>query len=469
VHRLHRSVIILVIVGLAIGNGIAYASAVSQAPSVGALEDAVRRVAAQVAPSLVTIRILARRHAEALLPLPDAVPDLAPEGPDIWMMTAGAGFVVDADGWILTCAPLVEEGARVEVVQRDGSTAAVEAIYYDRATEIAALRVARSTLVAQPLDLSSLADPKLGQYVVEVSPGVHAESEPFVSAGPLGALELPLLMDRGPEGPSRVRDVLWAGMAPTPRGAGAPVVSLSGALVGIALPPEIGDHPLGLCIVPAASAIQVFTRLRAGGAVQRAWLGIGLMDAPRGAAGAYVSAVKPGAPADAAGLKPGDQITACTLPDAQQPLQLGSSSELIAALEWRKPGEVVRFDVLRGTEYLAIEVTLGQYPDDPNGARVARPASELLGASCRDATPAECAALGIAGGATLTDLSPGGYAAAMGFREGDVVVAANRTAVSGGDALEALVADVGGGGELTLEIRRVDARGVQAYLASGRL
>lgn len=457
------------------------------------MEVAVSRVAQSAGSSVVTVQSLVRRplfskSLEGLLRIKDLqdkgeLPLETPTDPtsalpdgdrSAWMLTVGTGFVVDREGWVLTCAALVEQGARTEVVGSDGRSIAVQAIYYDRITQVAALRVDPTELDARPLNIRNAQEPRLGRWVVQVGPGASPDSDPFVSLGIVGGLALPV-SPSAIGGAAPVRNALWVNAVSIPDGAGAPVVALDGTFVGLSLPGKDALTPMpGLGVVPASLVLPVFDQLRAGGAVRRAWLGVGLLDVPVEVSadrGAYLSFVREDGPAAAAGLKPGDVIVGCTpVAAGAERKVIRSGSDLVAAIEWLEPGSQVEFEAVRGPERLTVRVELGLFPDESIAEAPPSEPTELLGATYRGATEEERAALGVASGVVLESVAAGGFCSAMGLEPGDVLVQANGVPITDNAALDAVLSAVGSGGQLLLDVRRKDKDGrIVAYLVGARL
>lgn len=443
-------------------------------PELDALEAATNRIATRVGPSVVTVQSLIRVAEITVTAESGQEPGTSMKEREPWMYTVGTGFIVDqAEGWVLTCAALVERGTRTEIVAADGRSASVREIYYDRVSKVAALRVDPGELSGQALDIHNAPDPRLGQWVVQVSPGAHPEDQPFVSVGMVGCLALPV-QQYAVGGVAAVRNAIWVNAASVPDGAGAPIVGFDGAFVGITLPQDEKTPYGGTKVIPARLVLPVYDRLRAGGAVKRAWLGVGLVDAPPEAhaeRGAYLSLVRPSAPAAEAGLKPGDIVVELVAGSGAEEKRtaIRSSSDLISAVEWLEPGDTIQLEVVRSDQRITVRLVLGEFPDEGLGGPVATEPGALLGATYRDATADECAALSVPSGVVLTEVTATGFASAMGLEPGDTLVRANGEPITSADAFGALLEKLGPGAELLLDIRRHDERGDSAHLVGGRL
>jgi S1-C subfamily serine protease len=228
-----------------------------------------------------------------------------------------------------------------------------------------------------------------------------------------------------------------ASINPDAAGIGAPVVDLDGRVIGIVhkveQDPEHRIEPGGATAIPGAQLRAVFEHIRAGGAVKRAWFGMGLqsiapeiladLGAPEG--GIYVSAVKSGGPADAAGMKVGDIMVSLTVLGGKQekPITLRRHVDLTAATEWAEPGTRVRVDIVR------------------------------------DGRPAQL----------VSEVDPSGLGHLLGIREGDLIVRVSRKACRSAADFEEAIAALRGKPRVTIELRRAEPDVVASYVVSGSL
>ena len=104
----------------------------------------------------------------------------------------------------------------------------------------------------------------------------------------------------------------------------------------------------------------VVPRIKSGGKVERAYLGVRNIT-PQDRSGAIVDTIVPGAPAQAAGLQPGDKIVAI------DDKKISSSEDVSAAVTTRKPGEQAKVTVERGGSRRTLTVNLGTRPETPGG------------------------------------------------------------------------------------------------------
>ena len=112
--------------------------------------------------------------------------------------------------------------------------------------------------------------------------------------------------------------------------------------------------------VPVNTVKFVVPRIKSGGKVERAYLGVRNIT-PQDRSGAIVDTIVPGAPAQAAGLQPGDKIVAI------DDKKISSSEDVSAAVTTRKPGEQAKVTVERGGARRTLTVNLGTRPENPGG------------------------------------------------------------------------------------------------------
>jgi len=446
-----------------------------------ALQDAFGKVVASVQPAVVGIQRISRMSAPPRDPgdQPSADPSAPGERP-VLELSMGAGFIADPSGWILTCASVVENGQKIEVVLGDGSSLQVKEIYYDRMSGVAALKVEPGKAALAALPIYDRGPASLGQWAIAVGP-VWSEGE----SAAVGTVTCPSLrLFQAGRGTLRTATtVMVASINPDAAGIGAPVVDLDGRVIGIVhkveQDPEHRIEPGGATAIPGAQLRAVFEHIRAGGAVKRAWFGMGLqsiapeiladLGAPEG--GIYVSAVKSGGPADAAGMKVGDIMVSLTVLGGKQekPITLRRHVDLTAATEWAEPGTRVRVDIVRDGRPAQLEIALGTFPEMPLSGGEANPDGPDLGVTVVDPDQATLDALGARGGALVSEVDPSGLGHLLGIREGDLIVRVSRKACRSAADFEEAIAALRGKPRVTIELRRAEPDVVASYVVSGSL
>ena len=263
--------------------------------------------------------------------------------------STGTGFVIDEDGSLLTNAHVVEDATAIRVRFRNGRTARARLRGVDPSTDLALLRVdPEATGRLRPLRLGSSRSVRVG--------------DPTVAIGNPFGLDLTLTTGvvsakaRRIEAPNgfQIEDVLQTDAAINPGNSGGPLIDARGRVIGINSAIRTGGQgsgSIGIAFaVPADTARRILPQLREEGRVERAFLGV---SAATMANGAFVQDVVPGGPADAAGLRPGDVLTAIG------GARVRSAEDIPAQVERHEPGERVELEVLRegGRATLAAELT----------------------------------------------------------------------------------------------------------------
>jgi putative serine protease PepD len=264
----------------------------------------------------------------------------------------GTGFVVDTNGDIVTNAHVVDGASSIKVTFSDGTTRTATLSGKDNATDVAVLKIDPSGLTLHPLKLGSSASLGVGDAVAVIgSPFGYEES---VSTGIVSGVDRTIQAPNG----YTVAHAIQTDAALNPGNSGGPILDASGRVVGIA--DQIAtngnaDQSSGVGFaVPIDLAKSELTRLEAGATVRHAYLGVATGGADT--TGVGVQNVTNGGPADQAGLRPGDVITAL------EGTAVKGSNDLVAAIASHQPGDRVKLTVRRGSNLLTIGVTLGTQP-----------------------------------------------------------------------------------------------------------
>jgi putative serine protease PepD len=276
-------------------------------------------------------------------------------------VASGSGFVLSADGYILTNNHVVEGGGTVTVVLSDGTEEEAKIVGRTADYDLAVLRVQRDGLT--PLVLGDSDAVAVGDPVVAV--GAPLGLEGTVTAGIVSALNRPVTA--GNQRSTTFINAIQTDAAINPGNSGGPLVDGTGSVIGvntaIAQTPgfgETGNIGLGFAI-PSSQARRTAEQIIATGEATYPIIGV-LLDSNYQGEGVQVASepdggtqpVTPGGPAEAAGIRAGDVIvhidgSPVTAPD-----------ELIVAIRSKAPGDVVVLTVRRGGEELEIPVTLGE-------------------------------------------------------------------------------------------------------------
>src|SRR6201987_2431714 len=282
-----------------------------------------------------------------------AVRDGDPARPGQSRGGSGSGVIVAPDGLILTNSHVAGAASRIEVTTADGQDLHARLVGDDPDTDLALIRIDEpATLPSARLGDSKRL--KRGQLVIAIGNPLGFEST--VTTGVVSALGRSLRSRNG----RLIDDVIQTDAALNPGNSGGPLVSSRGEVVGINTAIIMGAQ--GICFAVAANTASfVLGELVRHGRVRRAFIGISAQQTaipPRRrraaeldqASAVMVATVEAGSAADRAGLKAGDIVL--TL-DGQT---ITGADDLIRALTGERIGRSVAFDVLRGTERLAVSL-----------------------------------------------------------------------------------------------------------------
>jgi serine protease Do len=340
----------------------------------------------------------------------------------------GSGFFISAEGHVVTNNHVVENASEVTVTLANGEELEAEIIGTDPLTDIALLRVDTEDAAFEFVTLDRDPSIRVGDFVIAVG-------NPF---GLGGTATFGMVSATGRELPTNVYNNFLQIDAPINRGnSGGPTFSLDGEVIGVnsqIFSPSGGNVGIGFAI-PSDVAANIVDQLLENGRVTRGWLGVQIQNVNDDIAeslgldnsrGAIVSSIVAGGPADEAGFRRGDVITAVN----GDPVE--TSAELTRRVGNFGAGENVRFSVIRDEDEITIRARLGDRPgeDDLDGMRsVDEPEqaeASFFGMEVRPAEEVMEERLGVTGGdassgLVVVDLEAGGEAAQKGLRPGDVI------------------------------------------------
>jgi serine protease Do len=334
----------------------------------------------------------------------------------------GSGFVVSADGYILTNYHVIRGAREVIVRLLDRRQFAAELVGSDEASDLALLRInARDLPVAKLGDSRKL---RPGQWVLAI--GSPFGFDYSVTAGIVSAKGRALATEQ-------YVPFIQTDVAINPGNSGGPLFNLAGEVVGVnsQIYSQSGGYQGVSFAIPIDVAAKVARQLQDTGAVTRGWLGVVVQEVDRDLAqqfgldkaeGALVARVLPESPAARAGLREGDVIL------RYNGESLPSSSSLPHMVGVTDPGEVATLEVVRAGEKLRIRVDVGtlraepQQAGEPTPTPVPRPAAAGLGLQLRPLTEDERRSTQLSGGGLMISSVSEGPAARAGVRAGDILV-----------------------------------------------
>ncbi len=334
----------------------------------------------------------------------------------------GSGFVINADGHILTNNHVVDDATEIMVKLGDGRELPAKVVGRDPKTDIALLKVEATRLPVIPLGDSSK---------LEVGEPVMAIGNPFgleqtVTTGIVSATGR--VIGEGP-----YDDFIQTDASINPGNSGGPLINAQGQAIGIntaIFSQSGGSIGIGFAI-PINVAKPVVTQLATTGHVVRGWLGVTIQPLTpalakslglAGAHGGLVSAVREGSPASRAGLKPGDVIT------AYNGREVARAEELPRAVAETPAGREVPITVVRDGKTLTLTPTITRLAESQEAPAGQRGGKASLGLVVQPLTPEVAKELGLSDrrGVLVRDVEDGSPAASAGLQPGDVIVEIDR-------------------------------------------
>ncbi len=428
----------------------------SAAPLVQGLPDFTVLVD-RVGPSVVNIRTLEKAQPQAQaqgippemleffrrfgMPVP---PGFGQPGPDRGQGNGndearprgiGSGFVLSADGYIMTNAHVVDGADELIVTLPDKREFKAKLVGADKRTDVALVKIDAKGLT--PVAVGDAKSLRVGEWVMAIGSPYGLENT--VTAGIVSAKQ----RETGDYLPFIQTDV-----AINPGNSGGPLINMRGQVVGInsQIYSRSGGFQGISFAIPMDEAMRVSDQLRSQGFVTRGRIGVSIDEVSKEVAeatnlgkprGALVRGVEKGSPADKAGIEPGDVILSFGGRDIQQ------TPDLPRFVGNTKPGSKADLKVWRQGKERSLNIVVGEFerddavaaatPDKPqkNGSLA------TFGLTVRNLTDAERKTLNVAGGVYVESVD--GLAAQAGLRAEDVILAVDNQKVASTEGLKKIL------------------------------
>jgi serine protease Do len=388
--------------------------------------------------------------------------DESPLGPEsrsdrMRQTSLGSGFVIDADGYILTNRHVIEGANEIQVTFPDGKDYEAEIVGHDARTDVALIKIEPDRpLTALPLGDSDPLEP--GEWVMAVgNPFGLPGGGNSVSVGVVSFKGRDLQLQRGTS-----IDMIQTDAAINPGNSGGPLLNTRGEVIGINARIVTGgasrvNAGVGFS-VPINVAKEILPQLRETGKVVRGWMGVTIQPLTEALAetygleearGAVVTSVTPGSPAEDAGLEPDDVVLNAN------GKKIEDSSDLSRHIASIPPGTTVELAVLRNGERREVSITLGTFPEEPLTVTRQETERRRLGMSVRDLTPSLAERLELprgTRGVLITDVETGEPAEDAGLSRGGVIVSVNGRTVEGVDDFERELSRFASGDRIRLRV-----------------
>jgi serine protease Do len=361
----------------------------------------------------------------------------------------GSGFIISADGYVMTNAHVIDGADDVYVTLNDKREFKAKVIGADRNTDVALVKIEGSNLPRLRLGDSNKL--RVGEWVIAIGSPFGLDNT--VTAGIVSAKA----RDTGEYLPLIQTDV-----AVNPGNSGGPLINMRGEVVGInsQIYSRSGGY-MGISFaVPIDEAIRVSEQLRETGRVTRGRIGVQINDVTKEVAetlglsrsqGALITRVEPGGPAELAGLEAGDIIL------RYNGVSIEKASDLPRLVGSTKPGTKSTITVWRKGSSRDIQVTVVEMEADRTARRDEQPAkpaqsANALGLVVTDLSDVQKQELRLDGGVLVE--SAEGPAGRAGLRGGDLILRLNNTDIVSAAQFNALVAKLESGKAAVLLVRR---------------
>jgi len=422
------------------GNAEAPTSPISESSNYAkALEEAFIKVSEQVGPAVVsisTVRTEKVSRRQYFGPFNDDeffrqfFRDFFGEMPEreFQRRGLGSGFVIDADGYILTNQHVIEGADKIEITLPDGRKFPAKVKGQDERSDLAVLQIKAKDLHA--VELGNSEKVRIGQWAIAVGNPFGIAAKPSVTVGVVSALNRSL-----PRTTRRDRDysdLIQTDAAINPGNSGGPLVDIEGRVIGInvAIITTTGGYQgIGFAI-PIDTAKRVLGDLIQGRKVLYGWLGVNVQDLDEDLAkqfglsdtkGVLVAKVLTDSPAEKGKMKDGDIIKTFDGKNVE------NVRELLKLVGRAKIGKKVKVGIVRDKKELTLAIEIAQRPAElEEFAEVAL--GTWRGLEVQELNKEIARKYGIREdrGVIVSNVEPGSPADLAGLRRGDVITEIDR-------------------------------------------
>lgn len=368
----------------------------------------------------------------------------------------GSGFIISADGYIMTNAHVVDHADKITVRLTDKREFSAKVIGADRRTDVALLKIEASGL--PKINVGDPSKLRVGEWVVAIGSPFGFDSS--VTAGIVSAKGRSLPQDN-------FVPFIQTDVAINPGNSGGPLFNMNGEVVGInsQIYTRSGGS-MGLSFaIPIDVATQVTDQLRSSGKVTRGRIGVTIQELTRELAesfglskpnGALISSVEKGGAADKAGIEVSDVILTF---DGKA---VNNSADLPRMVAAAKPGSKVVIGLWRKGAAKQVNVVIAEMPEDGKLARAARKLADdvaemisRLGIAVSELSREQLQDLQVGGGLLVEDVK-GPAARAAGLQHGDVLLAIGNIQIRSLKQFNEILKQVPKGRNVALLVRRGD-------------
>ena len=305
--------------------------------SLSAFNDAISKVAEDVIPSVVNVRVKVVQE------------DIFGEKQE--QEGVGSGVIYTNDGYIITNSHVAGEAIELNVTLSDGSEYPAKLIGTDKNTDIAVIKIDAKDL--KPANFTSIENVKVGEIAIAL--GSPFGLQKSVTMGVVSALgrDIPISLETLP-----MVDLIQTDATINPGNSGGPLVNSAGQVVGIntlIFSPSGLSSGIGFAI-PSDTAVNIAKQIIKFGKAKIPFMGIEMVENKGDVKGVYIKSVTAGYPAEKAGIRGGDIITEFNGKKVETPFQL------LAQVLRHNVGDSVELSVYRSGNYLKISLVLVESP-----------------------------------------------------------------------------------------------------------
>ena len=338
-------------------------------------------------------------------------------------MGEGSGVIVNAQGDILTNYHVVAGADKISIHLFDGRELKGTVRGTDSRTDLAVVHVEAAGLPVATLGDSDKL--QVGEWAIAV--GSPFGLEETLTVGVISA------KGRSGLGTGNYEDFIQTDASINPGNSGGPLVNIDGEVIGINAMIIQPGQGIGFAI-PINLAKTIMVELIKTGKIIRPWVGIGLQDITselmkffnlKEKAGALISQVYAGSPAEKAGLKAGDVVIEI------DGVKVTNSQDVVREVLKKQVGQKVNFVILREGKRIEVSLTTAQMPEKIGEREPVKPAREWFGLRVSNVTPDIAKQLGLTKteGVVIVGVEPASVAQRAGLKAGDIISEVNRQKV----------------------------------------
>jgi serine protease Do len=365
----------------------------------------------------------------------------------------GSGFLITADGYILTNAHVVGKAEKITVTMQDGTTYPAKVVGKYEKVDIAVIKILDGKRVFPHVVFGNSDDIKVGQWAIAI--GNPFALDHTVTTGVISAKGRSVQIGEGGAG---VQNYIQTDASINPGNSGGPLCNIEGEVIGVnsAIYSQSGGSVgIGFAVPSNIARKTAEDLVNNNGKIVRAGLGAVVQSLSPAMAksfgltsnqGALLSDINPGSAAEKAGLKAGDIVL------AMNGTAVTDSGDLVSRLYTYHPGDVITMTIQRNGVQSDVPVTLQQLDEaalekkasetgDNSKGRPGEGQSDSLGFVYQDQTPDIRGQLpqGAPKGPVITEIAQQGPAAVAGLQQGDIILKLGNSPVVSANQLTALL------------------------------